>query len=70
MKRILALTVLFALIVGSVYAEGIESVIPDESIWGISRKEFSKTHGSEFETVEIGKIKALHQSIHGRLLRV
>lgn len=59
MKRMVVLVLLLIAISVSAFADGIESIIPDTAIWGISRKELRKKSKVEYNDLKVGKKKAL-----------
>lgn len=63
MKRnIISILVILFIFQSIAIGETINSIIPDKTIWGISRKELTQNSDSDFKTIEIGKTKVLQQS--------
>ena len=62
MKRIISAALIVFLLTADALAAGIDSIIPDASLWGISRKELQKTANVKYTTMEIGKTKVLQRS--------
>lgn len=61
-KRIFTLTLVLLMISTVALADSIGSIVPDNSYWGISRKQLQKITKADYETLEIGKKKVLHCS--------
>lgn len=58
MKRLLKQLIIIIMVVFmmsfiGVFAEGIESIIPDDSIWGITMDEFTKEHKAEYKQCSV-----------------
>jgi len=53
MKKMLALIILFFVLSMGAVAEGIENIIPDVSIWGISSDTLKHTYEAEYNQCQV-----------------
>ena len=60
MKKTVAITALFIIILSTcAIADGLDSIIPDASIWGMSVESFKEVYPADYEQCQVGEEKAL-----------
>ena len=59
MKKIIILSAIFMCFFTIASAESIESIIPDASIWGISRNNLKEIYKADYEESQVGEDEAL-----------
>ena len=60
MKKIAAITGIFIIILSAcALADGLDSIIPDASIWGMSVENFKEAYPADYEQCQVGEEKAL-----------
>ena len=62
MKYLISSIVVIALLVLYADAEGIDTIVPDTSLWGLSRNDFKGLKPYDYSETQIGKSKCLFRS--------
>lgn len=62
MKKVIALVVAFISLIAVAAAEGLEDIIPDASIWGISANDLKERYEANYEHCQVGEDEALRVS--------
>lgn len=62
MKKVMALIIAFICLIAVAAAEGLEDIIPDASIWGISANDLKERYEADYEQCQVGEDAALRVS--------